>query len=224
MATADRRRSDGCMAEPFLSEIRIMSFNFPPKGWALCNGQLLPINQNQALFSLLGTTYGGDGRVDLRTAESPGTRAHPHRQRPHARRDGRRAEPHAVHRRAARCTRTPLRAANSAAARPPPADTAYLGAAGEHLPRRHATWWRWRRARSRTSVAASRTRTCSRSWCSASASPCRGSSPRRTRRSRRWHSRTSERFGCSAATSRRRAGCSATASSCRSPRTRRSSS
>jgi microcystin-dependent protein len=53
------------MAEPFLSEIRIMSFNFPPKGWALCNGQLLPINQNQALFSLLGTTYGGDGRVNF---------------------------------------------------------------------------------------------------------------------------------------------------------------
>ena len=51
------------MAEPFLSEIRIMSFQFAPKGWALCNGQLLPINQNQALFSLLGTTFGGDGRV-----------------------------------------------------------------------------------------------------------------------------------------------------------------
>ncbi|MDQ6616776.1 MAG: tail fiber protein [Actinomycetota bacterium] len=51
------------MAEPFLSEIRIMSFGFPPHGWAQCNGQLLPINQNQALFSLLGTTYGGDGRV-----------------------------------------------------------------------------------------------------------------------------------------------------------------
>jgi microcystin-dependent protein len=51
------------MAEPFLAEIRIMSFVFPPKGWSLCNGQLLPINQNQALFSLLGTTYGGDGRV-----------------------------------------------------------------------------------------------------------------------------------------------------------------
>jgi microcystin-dependent protein len=47
--------------DPFLSEIRIMSFAFPPKGWALCNGQILPINQNQALFSLLGTTYGGDG-------------------------------------------------------------------------------------------------------------------------------------------------------------------
>jgi microcystin-dependent protein len=53
------------VAEPFLSEIRIMSFNFAPKGWALCNGQLLPINQNQALFSLLGTTYGGDGRVNF---------------------------------------------------------------------------------------------------------------------------------------------------------------
>src|SRR6266404_4525153 len=53
------------MAEPFLSEIRIMSFNFPPKGWAFCDGQLLPINQNQALFSLLGTTYGGDGRVNF---------------------------------------------------------------------------------------------------------------------------------------------------------------
>jgi microcystin-dependent protein len=53
------------MAEPFLSEIRIMSFGFAPKGWAMCNGQLLPINQNQALFSLLGTTYGGDGRVNF---------------------------------------------------------------------------------------------------------------------------------------------------------------
>jgi microcystin-dependent protein len=53
------------MAEPFLSEIRIMSFGFAPKGWALCNGQLLPINQNQGLFSLLGTTFGGDGRVNF---------------------------------------------------------------------------------------------------------------------------------------------------------------
>jgi microcystin-dependent protein len=51
------------MAEPFLSEIRIMSFGFAPRGWALCNGQLLPINQNQALFSLLGTTYGGNGQT-----------------------------------------------------------------------------------------------------------------------------------------------------------------
>lgn len=53
------------MAEPFLSEIRIFSFNFPPKGWALCNGQLLPINQNQALFALLGTTFGGNGQTDF---------------------------------------------------------------------------------------------------------------------------------------------------------------
>ena len=53
------------MAEPFLSETRIMSFSFAPRGWAMCNGQLLPINQNQALFSLLGTTFGGDGRVNF---------------------------------------------------------------------------------------------------------------------------------------------------------------
>jgi microcystin-dependent protein len=53
------------MAEPFLSEIRMMSFEFAPRGWALCNGHLLPINQNQGLFSLLGTTFGGDGRVNF---------------------------------------------------------------------------------------------------------------------------------------------------------------
>ena len=53
------------MSEPFLSEIRVFGFGFAPKGWAFCNGQLLPINQNQALFSLLGTTYGGDGRVNF---------------------------------------------------------------------------------------------------------------------------------------------------------------
>jgi microcystin-dependent protein len=50
------------MSEPFLGEIKIISWDFPPKGWSFCNGQLLPINQNQALFSILGTTYGGDGR------------------------------------------------------------------------------------------------------------------------------------------------------------------
>jgi microcystin-dependent protein len=51
------------LSTPFLSEIKMVSFNFAPKGWALCNGQLLPINQNQALFSLLGTTYGGNGQT-----------------------------------------------------------------------------------------------------------------------------------------------------------------
>jgi len=51
------------MGTPFMSEMRIMSFNFAPKGWAQCNGQFLPINQNQALFSLLGTMYGGNGQT-----------------------------------------------------------------------------------------------------------------------------------------------------------------
>lgn len=53
------------MAEPYLAEIRIMSFAFPPKGWALCNGQTLPINQNLALFALLGTTFGGNGQTNF---------------------------------------------------------------------------------------------------------------------------------------------------------------
>ena len=53
------------MAEPFLAEIRLFSFTFAPRGWALCNGQLLPINQNQALFALLGTTYGGNGQTNF---------------------------------------------------------------------------------------------------------------------------------------------------------------
>ena len=51
------------MADPFMAEIRVFSFNFAPYGWAQCNGQLMPISQNSALFSLLGTSYGGDGRV-----------------------------------------------------------------------------------------------------------------------------------------------------------------
>lgn len=49
------------MSDPYIGEIRLLSFTFPPRGWALCSGQLLPINQNQALFSILGTQYGGDG-------------------------------------------------------------------------------------------------------------------------------------------------------------------
>jgi microcystin-dependent protein len=53
------------MATPYLSEIRIFSFSFPPRGWNACSGQILPISQNQALFSLLGTTYGGDGRTNF---------------------------------------------------------------------------------------------------------------------------------------------------------------
>ena len=53
------------MSEPFLAEIRMFGFNFAPRGWAFCDGQILPINQNQSLFSLLGTTYGGDGRTSF---------------------------------------------------------------------------------------------------------------------------------------------------------------
>jgi microcystin-dependent protein len=51
------------MSEPFLGEVKIFGFNFAPRGWATCDGQLLPINQNQSLYSLLGTTFGGDGRT-----------------------------------------------------------------------------------------------------------------------------------------------------------------
>lgn len=53
------------MSEPFLAEIRIVGFNFAPRGWAFCDGQIIPINQNQSLYSLLGTTYGGDGRTSF---------------------------------------------------------------------------------------------------------------------------------------------------------------
>ena len=53
------------MADPFVAEIRIFPFNFPPKGWAFCDGQILPLSQNTALFSLLGTTYGGDGKSNF---------------------------------------------------------------------------------------------------------------------------------------------------------------
>jgi microcystin-dependent protein len=53
------------MADPFVAEIRIFPFNFPPKGWAFCDGQLLPISQNTVLFSLVGTTYGGDGKSNF---------------------------------------------------------------------------------------------------------------------------------------------------------------
>jgi len=53
------------MSEPFISEIKIVGFNFAPRNWALCDGQILPINQNQSLYSLLGTTFGGDGRTSF---------------------------------------------------------------------------------------------------------------------------------------------------------------
>ena len=54
------------MGDQYIGEVRFIAFNFPPRGWAFCNGQILPINTNQALFSILGTTYGGDGRTHSR--------------------------------------------------------------------------------------------------------------------------------------------------------------
>jgi len=63
------------MSEPFLAEIRLVGFNFAPRGWAFCDGQILPINQNQSLFSLLGTTYGGDGRTSFALPELRGRAA-----------------------------------------------------------------------------------------------------------------------------------------------------
>lgn len=60
------------MADPFVAEIRIFPFNFPPKGWAFCNGQILPLSQNTALFSLLGTTYGGDGKSNFALPDMQG--------------------------------------------------------------------------------------------------------------------------------------------------------
>jgi microcystin-dependent protein len=63
------------MADPFIAEIRIFPFNFAPKGWAMCNGQLIPISQNTALFSLLGTTYGGDGKSTFALPDLRGSAA-----------------------------------------------------------------------------------------------------------------------------------------------------
>ena len=66
------------MADPFVAEIRVFPFNFPPKGWAFCDGQLLPLSQNTALFSLLGTTYGGDGKSTFALPDLEGSAAmHP---------------------------------------------------------------------------------------------------------------------------------------------------
>lgn len=70
------------MADPFVAEIRIFPFNFPPKGWAFCDGQLLPISQNTALFSLLGTTYGGDGKSTFALPDLQGRATMHHGQGP----------------------------------------------------------------------------------------------------------------------------------------------
>ena len=166
------------MSTPFMSEIKIVSFNFAPKGWALCNGQLLPINQNQALFALLGTTYGGDGRVNFALpnlqgripttwasgftlGEQGGETAHTlniselpaHNHTP-------RAPP-------------PIRPV-----RPAPRETSGALIRTEYTANSNTAM---NPACISTPAAASRMTTCRPIWCSTSSSPCRGYSPRRTK-------------------------------------------
>lgn len=77
------------MSEPFLAEIRMVGFNFAPRGWAFCDGQILPINQNQSLYSLLGTTYGGDGRTSFALPDLRGrTPIHKDSEHPLGQKDG----------------------------------------------------------------------------------------------------------------------------------------
>ncbi len=182
------------MAEPFLSEIRIMSFGFAPKGWALCNGQLLPINQNQALFSLLGTTYGGDGRVNFglpnlqarvpihegagyTLGQLAGENTHTLNTSEMAQHN------HIVNAIAA--------AAGSGAGGHIPANTKLLGQAAADVSGNETTVnlygsgnpsRRSRRSRSRRPAAIRRTRTGSLTSCSTSASRCRASSRRKRER------------------------------------------
>ncbi len=212
------------MAEPFLSEIRIMSFVFAPKGWALCNGQLLPINQNQALFSLLGTTFGGDGRVNFALPDLRGAYADPRRQRPYARRARRGAGPHAVDRRAADPHARAERLENqppSMRRRPPRCSPRRTRNSST---RRRAIWSPWiPRVVSNTGGSQAHLNMqpfLTLTFCIA----LQGIFPSRTRGERRWRNPMSARFGCSPGTSPRPAGCSAKDSCCQSRRTRHSSS
>ena len=93
----------GRCREPFLAEIRIVGFNFAPRGWATCDGQILPINQNQSLYSLLGTTYGGDGRTTFALPDLRGrTPIHVSSSVPRAGTEERRGDAHPDRRRDAR--------------------------------------------------------------------------------------------------------------------------
>ena len=134
------------MSEPFLGEVKMMSFNFAPRGWALCNGQLLPINQNQALFSLLGTTYGGERPGDLRAARPAraGCRSTSAAATPWAERGGEQAHtltiaelPAHLHSLVANSTPAPQQDGNV------PAATKRVAAVhgAEPLRRRRRAWW-----------------------------------------------------------------------------------
>ena len=140
------------MADPFVAEIRIFPFNFAPKGWAWCDGQLLPLSQNTALFSLLGTTYGGDGKSQLRAAgpagpraDAPGPGPGPVAARP--RRDGRLRDRHAARDRRSRHTHTLLarQRPGRRAGRRPGHVLARPAGGNVYQPTASATSWRWRR-------------------------------------------------------------------------------
>ena len=106
--------------EPFLAEIRVTSFAFAPRGWALCNGQTLPINQNQALFALLGTTYGGNGITTFALPNLQG-RAPMHRSATHPLGQSQGAELHTLTTAEMASHAHPLRASANVAASPSPA-------------------------------------------------------------------------------------------------------
>ena len=160
------------MADPFVAEIRIFPFNFAPRGWAWCDGQLLPLSQNTALFSLLGTTYGGDGKSQLRAARPAGPRADapgpgpgPVAARP--RRDGRQRDGHAA--RVGDPVAQPRAAARASdrqpARRPSPANDSLADASGRQrlcTQRRRQPRLDGARGARRPPAATSRTTTCSR--------------------------------------------------------------
>ena len=158
------------MADPFVAEIRIFPFNFAPKGWAFCNGQLMPLSQNTALFSLLGTTYGGDGKSTFALPDLQGRAPmHPGRARASRLHDlGETGGSETVTLLETEIPRTPTRMQGidgvgdraqpgaNRVARAAVANSQYQRARPRH--RRDA----WRRRRSRRPAATSRTTTCSR--------------------------------------------------------------
>ncbi len=207
------------MAEPFLSEIRMMTFNFPPKGWAFCNGQVLPINQNQALFALLGTTYGGNGQTTFALPNLQGQA--PIHTSAAALRSGRLGGEQAHTLTSAKCRRNRTRPCG-------PRPTATSNGAhqrgrihrAQRLRQRPRTSPRWSPAPLASSAQSSHTPISSLTWCSTSASPCRAFSPRRILKEANHAAPMLVRFVCLAATSRRRVGCSATARRWRFRRTK----
>jgi microcystin-dependent protein len=121
------------MSEPFLAEIRMVGFNFAPRGWALCDGQILPINQNQALYSLLGTTYGGDGRTTFALPDLRGrVPIHADDSHPQGQRGG--EEAHVLSAAEMPAHRHSLRGSSGDATQVSPAGGTFAGTAGAGTP------------------------------------------------------------------------------------------